>query len=174
MYTKQVRGSENTDGGERSGCGRAGGPFLDSPECPASREGPCVVPGDRSSPSHENCRLYQGCDYCRMVYSVLLPLSIVASMLCVCRSLLVPGACVCVCVSSFPSTYMVSRKPGPWCEPSRPGVFCLCVGPRQWNWTQHSFWDPAGGSHTWCYLELNPSDFGYCSVNYCPCLVQAF
>ena len=47
MYTKQVRGPENTDGGEQSGCGRAGGLFLDSPECPASREGPCVVPGTR-------------------------------------------------------------------------------------------------------------------------------
>ena len=94
-------------------------------------------------------------------------LQILSSSWCVC-------VCVCVCVCSFLSTYMVSRKPGPWCEPSRPGVFCLCVGPRQWNWTQHSFWDPAGGSHIWCYLELNPSDFGYCSVNYCPCLVQAF
>ena len=68
MYTKQVRGSESTDGGERSGCGRAGGPFLDAQHhvraggpfldslasregrwaisgCPASREGRWAISG---------------------------------------------------------------------------------------------------------------------------------
>ena len=99
--------SENTEGGERSGCGRASGLFLDSPARPASREGPCVMPGGITV-----CPGMKTVDFTKAVLlqngapcssSPLnrglnaLCLQILASSWCV---------CVCVCVSEFLSKHL--------------------------------------------------------------------